>query len=58
MFDSVCANIRVEKKPIFFQKKTTHLLFCFFSKKTFFWGFFEKKQDFVLFLRKIEKPYS
>ena len=38
---------RVERNPFFFWKKTTHLL-CFFLKK----------QDFVLFLRKMEKPHS
>jgi len=44
---------RVEKNPGL--KKNTHL---FFKKKNVFFGLFEKKQGFVLFLRKMEKPYS
>ena len=41
-----CAYTRVEKNPWVF--------LLFFLKKNFF-GFFKKKQDFVLFLRKTEK---
>ena len=47
---------RVEKNPGFFKKAQPNWVFCFFEKKTFFLLFL--KTRFVLFLWKMEKPYS
>jgi len=45
---------RVEKNPFCLKKNNPPGLF-FFKKKNVF---FKKKRDFVLFLKKMEKPYS
>jgi len=39
---------RVEKNPFFFKKNSPPI----------FLGFFKKKKDFVVFLKKTEKPHS
>ena len=50
---------RLEKNLGFFKKKqpTSVFLLFFLKKKNGFFLFFEKKQDFVLFSKKTEKPH-
>jgi len=47
---------KVKEYPFFSKKQPTWVLLFFF--KPSFFCFFEKKQDFVLFLRKTEKFHS
>ena len=48
-----CEESKFEKKNIFFQKKQPT---CFFKNP--FFGFFKKKQDFVISSKKTEKAHS
>jgi len=43
------------RKTRVFSKKPTHLVFFL---NLFFFVFFKKKQDFILFSKKTEKPHS
>jgi len=58
LFKFLLQKAGLRKTRFFFKKKTTHLGFLFFLLKKVFFCFFKKKQDFVLCLKKMEKPYS
>jgi len=58
LFKFILQKAGLRKIPFFFQKKNNPPGFFVFLLKKVFFCFFKKKQDFVLCLKKMEKPYS
>jgi len=54
----LCHYLAGLRKTRFFSEKNNPPVFFALFETTRFFCFFKKKQDFVLSLRKMEKPYS